>query len=176
LKHRDGDEDSDDEGTEPPPNSAASIESLESTASTVVPDDPVTPGTPGVVFAGFQRQRMEGAASAPPKIDTSVTTSSSRVGDVEDTPNDGEVKETEGDTKEKKHRTFYIKIRDFGFAPDDPKFSGIGENVPKENRVGRLNRVLRGAGRGYGESTSTLFLRFLFCFAFIFCLLRGSQC
>ncbi|KAH9483292.1 hypothetical protein JR316_0005398 [Psilocybe cubensis] len=38
----------------------------------------------------------------------------------------------------------YIKIRDFGFAPSDERHVGLGPEVPKPNRIGRMNRRLRG--------------------------------
>ncbi|RXW22915.1 hypothetical protein EST38_g2965 [Candolleomyces aberdarensis] len=43
----------------------------------------------------------------------------------------------------------YIKIKDFAFEEGDERFSGMGEDVPKCNRVGRLNRRLRGGRFGY---------------------------
>ncbi|PPQ78485.1 hypothetical protein CVT25_011826 [Psilocybe cyanescens] len=38
----------------------------------------------------------------------------------------------------------YIKIRDFGFGPSDERHMGLGPEVPKPNRIGRMNRRLRG--------------------------------
>ncbi|KAG2132089.1 hypothetical protein DEU56DRAFT_739651 [Suillus clintonianus] len=45
-----------------------------------------------------------------------------------------------------------IKIRDFAFAPSDPRFSGEGPNVPRLNRPKVLARRLRGSS----SSTSSL--------------------
>ncbi|KAF9037059.1 hypothetical protein BJ165DRAFT_573689 [Panaeolus papilionaceus] len=36
----------------------------------------------------------------------------------------------------------YIKIRDFGFSADDDRHRGMGDDVPKANRVARVNRKL----------------------------------
>ena len=36
----------------------------------------------------------------------------------------------------------YIKIRDFAFQRDDERFLGMGSEVPKPNRLGRMNRKL----------------------------------
>ncbi|PPR07630.1 hypothetical protein CVT26_001698, partial [Gymnopilus dilepis] len=36
----------------------------------------------------------------------------------------------------------YIKVRDFGFPPTDERHNGLGVDVPKANKVNRLNRRL----------------------------------
>lgn len=43
----------------------------------------------------------------------------------------------------------FIKICDFAFQTDDERFQGLGPLVPKSNRVGRMNRRLR--GRAYSN-------------------------
>ncbi|KAJ2915993.1 hypothetical protein MD484_g4452, partial [Candolleomyces efflorescens] len=54
--------------------------------------------------------------------------------------------------KNKNQRTMYIKVKDFAFEEGDERFCGMGEDVPKCNRVGRMNRRLRGGRFGYDPS------------------------
>lgn len=48
-----------------------------------------------------------------------------------------------------------IKIRDYAFAPSDPRFSGEGPNVPRSNRPKVLARRLRGSSSSTSSLTST---------------------
>jgi len=60
-------------------------------------------------------------------------------------------KEPDNPTKPK----VLIKIRDFAFAPSDPRFSGEGSNVPRPNRPKVLARRLRGSSSSTSSLTST---------------------
>lgn len=48
-----------------------------------------------------------------------------------------------------------IKIRDYAFVPSDPRFSGEGPNVPRQNRPKVLARRLRGSSSSMSSLTST---------------------
>ncbi|KAG2064596.1 hypothetical protein BDR04DRAFT_242846 [Suillus decipiens] len=48
-----------------------------------------------------------------------------------------------------------IKIRDYAFVPSDPRFSGEGPNVPRQNRPKVLARRLRGSSSSTSSLTST---------------------
>ena len=47
----------------------------------------------------------------------------------------------------------YIKVRDFGFPPTDERHLGLGDDIPKANRVNRLNLKL---GNGNEDSMETV--------------------
>ncbi|KDR71087.1 hypothetical protein GALMADRAFT_229738 [Galerina marginata CBS 339.88] len=49
----------------------------------------------------------------------------------------------------------YIKIRDFGFPPSDERHIGLGSDVPKPNKVGRMNRRLGGRTLSQGSMESS---------------------
>ena len=49
----------------------------------------------------------------------------------------------------------YIKIRDFGFPPSDERHMGLGPEVPKPNRVHRMNRRLGGRTMSQGSIESS---------------------
>jgi hypothetical protein len=49
----------------------------------------------------------------------------------------------------------YIKIRDFGFPPTDERHMGLGPDVPKPNRVHRMNRRLGGRTMSQGSIESS---------------------
>lgn len=48
----------------------------------------------------------------------------------------------------------YIKIRDFGFPPTDERHLGLGTDIPKANRVHRLNRKLGGPDRARARAAA----------------------
>ena len=48
----------------------------------------------------------------------------------------------------------YIRIRDFGFASTDERHLGLGTDVPKANRVHRLNRKLGGPDRARARAAA----------------------
>ncbi|KAF8812726.1 hypothetical protein BYT27DRAFT_7251653 [Phlegmacium glaucopus] len=50
--------------------------------------------------------------------------------------------------------TVYIRIRDFGFASTDERHLGLGTDVPKANRVHRLNRKLGGPDRARARAAA----------------------
>ena len=50
----------------------------------------------------------------------------------------------------------YIKIRDFGFPPTDERHLGLGADIPKANRVHRLNRKLGGPDRATARAAAAL--------------------
>lgn len=47
----------------------------------------------------------------------------------------------------------YVKIRDFAYAAEDERHLGLGPDVPRANKVARLNRVL-GTSRRMDSSGS----------------------
>ncbi|KAF8972078.1 hypothetical protein BDZ97DRAFT_1913323 [Flammula alnicola] len=49
----------------------------------------------------------------------------------------------------------YIKIRDFGFPASDERHIGLGPDVPKPNKVGRMNRRLGGRTLSQGSVESS---------------------
>ncbi|KAH6869713.1 hypothetical protein BKA70DRAFT_1357484 [Coprinopsis sp. MPI-PUGE-AT-0042] len=57
---------------------------------------------------------------------------------------EGKEREKEREKERKTPRTTYTTIRDFAFDPQDVRYCGMGEDVPKSNRVERVNRALRG--------------------------------
>ena len=48
----------------------------------------------------------------------------------------------------------YIKVRDFGFPPTDERHLGLGADIPKANRVHRLNRKLGGPDRATARAAA----------------------
>ena len=50
----------------------------------------------------------------------------------------------------------YIKVRDFGFPPTDERHLGLGADIPKANRVHRLNRKLGGPDRATARAAAAL--------------------
>ena len=50
----------------------------------------------------------------------------------------------------------YIKVRDFGFHPSDERHLGLGADIPKANRVHRLNRKLGGPDRATARDAAAL--------------------
>ena len=50
----------------------------------------------------------------------------------------------------------YIKVRDFGFPPSDERHLGLGADIPKANRVHRLNRKLGGPDRATARAAAAL--------------------
>ena len=48
----------------------------------------------------------------------------------------------------------YIKVRDFGFPPSDERHLGLGDDIPKANRVHRLNRKLGGPDRATARAAA----------------------
>ncbi|RDB30414.1 hypothetical protein Hypma_007096 [Hypsizygus marmoreus] len=46
-----------------------------------------------------------------------------------------------------------VHVRDYAYAPTDPRFSGVGPDVPRANKVARMNRRLRGSVGSEYESS-----------------------
>jgi len=64
-------------------------------------------------------------------------------------------KEKEPQTASATESKALIKIRDFAFAPSDPRFSGEGLHVPRPNRPKVLTRRLRGSSSSSTSSAAS---------------------
>lgn len=57
---------------------------------------------------------------------------------------------------QKKRRSLLVKIKDFAFASGDDRHAGMGEDVPKPNRVHVLNRFHRSSSVSHRLSISSI--------------------
>jgi hypothetical protein len=131
-----------DGGLGPPPMSAASAASTMSGTSTVSGVSEASTVVPSSASASVGATLV-----AKPSVQTLNPSTGKDTGGAKQA--DIQVKQgenaREGREKERKTpRTTYTTIRDFAFEPQDVRFCGLGEDVPKSNRVERVNRSLRG--------------------------------
>ncbi|KAH6869610.1 hypothetical protein BKA70DRAFT_367657 [Coprinopsis sp. MPI-PUGE-AT-0042] len=131
----------------PPPASAASAASTMSGTSTISAASGVSEAstvvvtpTPASPLQKLGGQPVNSSLTNQPSTQTlktaNLTSANLKAGT--------EGKDREKERERKVPRTTYTTIRDFAFGPDDVRYCGMGEDVPKSNRVERVNRALRG--------------------------------